>query len=148
MNYLLFMFLIVLIALILMFVLPMAKSEEIELGGTSNNINLPNIPISAVFSRQSIENPENEPYFIDLSTGNPYSITVRDRNTRFKNVAQTKETDQWGVEPTDNLRDVADKLPLGNLYYIKDADKQVIRSGLTNLKTGETIKFPTKYDPL
>ena len=149
MNYLLFMFLIVLIALILMFVLPMVKGNknEIELGGTGTD--LPNIPISAVFSRQSIENPKNEPYHIDLRTGNQYSPLVLERNTRFGNIVSTGEFKQWGLNQNDNLKDVYAKLPLENLYYIKGANQSVVREGLTNLRTGKTIPFPTKfYDPV
>ena len=144
MNYLLFMFLIVLIALILMFVLPMAKSEEIELGGTG--IELPDIPISAIFSRQSIENPKNQPYYIDLRNGNSYSADVNqnDKNLWVNNIVLSNEYKQWGLSITDKLRDVAKKLPLKNLFQVINWDKAELRTGYTNLETGETFYFPTK----
>jgi hypothetical protein len=144
MNYLLFMFLIVLIALILMFVLPMAKSEEIELGGTG--IELPDIPMSEVFSRQSIENPKNPEYHINFKTGLPYSPLETDRNVWVNNTENTGENFQWRLNRGERLRGAANKvnLPLENLFYIEDMhSNSKTRKGFTNLKTGEVFKFPT-----
>ena len=139
MNYLLFMFLIVLIALILMFVLPMAHGEEIELGGTGTD--LPDIPISAVFSRQSIEKFSNKPYHIDLTTNKEYNPLMQDRNIKFNDIVSSGEFSQWGLNPNDKLLDVAKKLPLNDLFYVKRS-----RDGITNLGTGELYNFPTNFN--